>query len=344
MKIAIISVTVRGCALSEKISGFLADEHEVSCFSFHKSCGGNSNSFLDLNTLISEAFGKYGALVFVCACGIAVRSVAPFLRSKATDPAVVVIDDSGKFVISLLSGHLGGANALAEKIAHKINAVPVVTTATDVGGKFSPDSFAAANNLIITDLSVAKEIAAAVLKDEKIGFLSDCECKNIPCEIETCGCFRTGVCISAETSKKPFEITLNLVPKNIVVGIGCKKGTACAYIEKRVCECLSAVGIDVKRICAVVTIDIKSGEKGLNEYCEKNSLELITYSAAELMSVKGDFAKSAFVMSKTGTDNVCERSVVKYGAKLILRKQAGCGITVSAGEKPIEIDFGRTLL
>lgn len=344
MKIAIISITENGRALSEKISGFLAEENDVFRFSFHKNCDKNAVAFLDLSGLISEIFEKYSAIIFVCASGIAVRGIAPFVRSKTVDPAVVVIDDSGNFVISLLSGHIGGANRLAEKIAHKLNAIPVITTATDVGGHFSPDSFAVANNLLITNISAAKEIAAAVLKNEKIGLLSDYECKNIPQEMGIYERCRTGICVSSDISKKPFEITLNLVPKNIVVGIGCKKGTTCALIEKRVSECFEAVGYDIKRIFAIATIDIKANEKGLVEYCEKNNLKLITYSADELMSVDGEFTQSDFVMSKTGTDNVCERSIVKFGVQLFLRKQSGSGVTVSAGEVPIEIDFGRKLL
>lgn len=344
MTVSIICVTENGCALSRKISDSLSEKYIIACYAFHKSCDEKSVPFTDLGSLVSDIFCRSDALIFVCACGIAVRSIAPLLKSKTTDPAVIVVDDNGNFAIPILSGHLGGANALAKLIAEKIGAVPVITTATDIGGKFSPDSFSKSNNLIISDLLAAKQIAAAALKGEKIGLASDYECKNIPPEIAVNKCCRTGICISSDISKKPFEITLNLVPKNIIIGVGCKRGTLFTAIEKHISESLLSAGIDIKRLCGVATIDIKSDENGLLEFCEKRRLKLFVYTADELMSVCGNFTKSEFVLSKTGADNVCERSVVKHGGKLIMPKTSYNGITVSAGEMPFEIDFERGIL
>ncbi len=344
MTVSIISVTENGRRLSQKICDNLIEKHTVTRYAFYKSCDENSVSFSDINSVAADIFDKSQAVIFVCACGIAVRSIAPFVRSKATDPAVLVIDDRGRFVIPILSGHLGGANAFAKAVAEKIGAVPVITTATDIGGKFSPDSSAKANNLMITDLSAAKEIASAVLKNEKIGLVSDYKCRNTPPEITLNEQCRTGICISADTARKPFEITLNLVPKNIVIGVGSKRGTPYFTIEKHISESLSVAGIDIRRLCAVATIDIKANEKGLLEFCEKYGLKLLTYTAEELMKVDGIFTKSDFVLSQTGADNVCERSVVKHGGKLIMPKTAGNGVTVAAGEMPSEIDFEREIL
>ncbi|MBP1547494.1 MAG: cobalamin biosynthesis protein [Oscillospiraceae bacterium] len=145
-------------------------------------------------------------------------------------------------------------------------------------------------------------------------------------------------------AKKPFEITLNLVPKNIVIGIGCKRGTACEVVEKLVSKCLETANIDINRVCAVATIDIKADEKGLLEFCEKYGLKLFTYTAEELMNVEGIFTKSEFVLLQTGTDNVCERSVVKHGGKLIIPKTAENGVTVAVGELPVTLDFAKEIL
>lgn len=344
MRAAVISFTEKGRLLSQKITGFLSETYTAERFCFHSHNDENAQSFDDVYALSAKLFDACDALVFVCASGIAVRAIVPHIKSKASDPAVIVIDDCGKFVIPLLSGHIGGANRLAQLIAEKIGAVPVITTATDVGGRFSPDSFAKANGLVITDLDAAKKIASAVLDGEKIGLLSEYPCENIPPEIsidETC---KIGIYIGTDDEKKPFETTLFLPPKNIVVGIGCKRGTSCEKIEAHIKACFESAKISEERLCAAATIDIKSDEEGLLEFCRMWKIRLLTYSAEELMNVNGNFESSDFVLKTTGTDNVCERSVVRSGAKLILPKTAKNGVTAALGELPINIDFERKML
>lgn len=340
MKAAIISVTEKGRVLSQKIFDFLSEKHRVKRFCFEKHSDELSESFSDIYSAVKNIFYDNDALIFVCSCGIAVRSTAALIRSKAVDPAVVVIDDSGKFAVSVLSGHIGGANRLAEIIGESIGAIPVITTATDVRGSFSPDSFAAANDLIIEDLNAAKIVAAAVLENEKIGIKSDYDYINPPGEISEKMPCRIGLCISSGAAEKPFEVTLNLIPKNIAVGIGCKKNTPSEIIKAHIERTFRAAGIDTRRICAAATADIKSGEAGLIEYCENAGILLHTYTAAELMSIDGAFGSSEFVLQQTGADNVCERSAVKCsGGKLVIKKTAGKGVTAAAAEIPVILDF-----
>lgn len=345
MKIAVISVTEKGGLLSKKITCELQKEHYVKRYCFEKKSDENAERFCDIKKLTENIFEINNALIFICACGIAVRSISAHIKSKETDPAVIVVDDRGKFVIPILSGHIGGANRLSEIIAEIINAVPVVTTATDTGGKFSPDSFACANNLIITDIKMAKEIATTILDNEKIGLCSEYPCKNIPKEIiENVDC-SSGIFISCDLSKKPFVKTLNLVPKNVVVGIGCKRNTTCEDIEKHFLKCLEKENIDINRVCKIATIDIKKDEKGLLEFCKEYKLSLCIYTARELMELAGDFSKSDFVLKQTGADNICERSAVKCsGGRLIMHKTASNGVTVAIAEMPVEIDFERKVL
>lgn len=343
MTASIISVTEKGRLLSRKISVILSEKHTVKRYCFYKKCDDESTPFYDINGIVSDVFKDSDAIVFICACGIAVRSIAPFVKSKQSDPAVIVIDDCGKYAIPILSGHIGGANQLAEFIADNIGAVPVITTATDIGGRFSPDGFAKANGLIITDINAAKAIAAAVLDGEKIGLCSEYNCENIPSELTKNGNCRTGVYIGTDISKKPFETTLCLVPRNICIGIGCKRGTSLDEIERMVFNYLREENINHERICSVSTIDIKADESGLLQFCHKYKLNFHTFSAQELMSVTGDFHRSDFVLKKTGTDNVCERSAAKCG-RLIMRRKAANGITVAAAEIPIEIDFEKRIL
>lgn len=345
MRFAIISVTEKGRILSEKIYDIFSEKHTVKRFCFEKNSDEFSEKFSDIYEVARKAFSENNALIFICSCGIAARSVAPLINSKVSDLAVIVIDDCGKFVIPILSGHIGGANRISEIIAENISAIPIITTATDVGGRFSPDSFAVANDLIITDINAAKSVAATVLHNEKIGIKSDYPYKNIPCEISENHPCRVGICISSDTSEKPFEVTLNLVPKNIVVGIGCKKNTPLCVIKEQVEKAFENAKIDVKRICAAATIDVKSEEAGLLEYCENTGIPLYTYTADDLMNVEGNFEKSEFVLQKIGADNVCERSAVKCsGGKLIIKKYAENGVTAAAAEMPVTLDFERRIL
>lgn len=345
MNISVVSITEKGRILSAEICSFLKNNHTLKRYCFVKHTDESAEIFDNIYQLTDKIFTKSDAIIFICACGIAVRAVCPHIVSKISDPAVVVTDDCGKFVIPVLSGHIGGANRLAEIIADKIKAVPVVTTATDTGKKFSPDSFASANGLIISDMKNAKEIASAVLDGEKIGLASDYECRNIPDGISLENTCRTGICISKNSEIKPFSVTLNLVPKNLILGIGCKRGVSCETIERRVSESLMSAEIPAERICGVATIDVKSDEKGLNEYCQKNNFFLKCFTADELMNLKGDFTTSEFVRKTTGTDNVCERSaVICSGGWLVMRKNAGDGVTVAVAEEPVIIDFERKIL
>lgn len=345
MKIAVISLTENGRKLSSVISEKLSNEFSIKRFCFYKHVDSRSESFDSITELTAQIFESYDALVFVSACGIAVRACAPHIKSKASDPAVIVTDELGHFVIPVLSGHLGRANALAEKIAEKISSVPAVTTATDTGRKFSPDSFALANDLIITDMNAAKEIASAVLEDEEIGFFCDYPYQNLPqelCEGKIC---RTGIVISTDTSLKPFDVTLNLVPKNLVIGMGCKRNEPYSNICSFISEIFKATGISEKRICALATIDIKSEETGLKKICIDRNIPMYTYTAVELMMVEGNFSSSEFVRKITGADNICERSAVKCSeGPLVIPKTAFEGITLAAAERWFDIDFNRSVI
>ena len=152
-----------------------------------------------------RAFQECAGLIFIGAAGIAVRAVAPFVVSKASDPAVLCMDEQGRFVISLLSGHLGGANELTREIAALTGAVPVITTATDAGGRFSVDDFARRENLYLDDLKLAKEVAAAVLEERTIGLYSDFEwCGQIPPELSMQKKGELGISISLDEAYNPF--------------------------------------------------------------------------------------------------------------------------------------------
>ena len=348
MRIAILSVSEAGGRLARRLEQELLQKHVVDRYAFARYADPDARSFEKTGDLMRDRFHAYDAWICICACGIAVRAVAPYLESKQTDPAVAVLDETARFVLPVLSGHVGGANALAVRLAQITGAQAAVTTATDTGGHFSPDSFAAANNLIVTDFSAAKEIAVSVLSGEPIGMVSEYPVVNMPSEISlhNYSACRTGIYIGTAPERKPFSVTLQLLPKNIVLGIGCRKGIPARTIAARAEAVMQAGGIDPRRICAVSSIDGKAAEHGLLEYCETLGVPLLTYSAGVLAAAvypaesAGDgFSASVFVKNTVGVDNVCERAAVcGSGGKLILRKHAGDGVTVSAAEKPFMAD------
>ncbi len=283
-------------------------------------------------------FDKSDALIFIGAAGICVRAIAPYVKDKKTDPAVLVFDERGTFGISLLSGHIGGANALTEKLCRAVGSIPVVTTATDVNRKFAVDEYAARNGLFIDSMELAKDIAAALVEGRTIPFSADREIRvtgEVPgglkiCRGEECT-GPLGIHVSPFMDRLPYEKTLQLVPGCITLGIGCRKDTPAEKIQALVDRVLEENHIHPKAVSSVATIDLKKDEKGLLEYCQSRHLPLTVYSAEELKDLQGEFSSSGFVSGITGVDNVCERSAVKKsGGILIVKKTKGDSSTCAA--------------
>lgn len=343
MKIAIITVTENGAKIAETIRERISSEFEVRVFCFSKYPAFGGECFENIGELTKKIWEEFGALVFISACGIAVRAIAPLVRSKLSDPAVIAVDDSGHFAVSLLSGHLGGGNRLAEIMGDLIGAVPVITTATDNSGRFSPDMFAKANNLAIEDMEAAKLIAAASLRGELIGIYSDIPCENIP-EGLIGNNDKYGICISHDVMKKPFDVTLNFIPKNLIIGAGCRKNVSPDELEKLILETLAEAGLSPLGIRFIATADIKMDEPAMISFAEKYGAELRTFTAEELSAVEGDFSASEFVKNAVGVDNVCERSAAACGGKIIIPKVKGNGVTCAVGVLPFSADFERRAL
>ena len=289
----------------------------------------------------ARAFRASDALIFIGACGIALRAVAPLVESKDKDPAVVVIDERARWVISLLSGHLGGANALSREIAALLDSTPVITTATDVRGVFAVDLWAKENRLVIDSLEKAKGVSAALLSGKEIPLKSD---------YPISGPVPQGIRIAADCGE-PFGISvslyrkneawLRLIPRRLYLGIGCRKGAGEAALLDAVEAALGRYGIDAAGIAAVGTVDLKGEEPALVRLCENRGWELQTFSPARLMEAPGAFASSEFVRTVTGTDNVCERAAVlaSGGGRLLVGKFARSGVTVAAAEGEVILRF-----
>ncbi len=296
---------------------------------------------LSLSKWTEEAFKNSDAIVFVGACGIAVRSIAPHIRSKASDPAVVVVDDQGRYAISLLSGHMGGANDLAREIAGMLGAEPVITTATDNAGLFAVDEWAKKQGMAICGLTEAKMVSAALLAGKAIGFASDFKVQGrLPAGLEEKKEGEIGISITLG-EKEPFKTTLRLIPPVVALGIGCRRGTQASAIREAAEAVLKAHGISPLGIGQICSIDLKSSEEGLLTFCDEMKLSLETFSSDALAQAPGRFTASPFVESVTGVDNVCERSAVlgSGGGELIIKKQVRNGVTVAAARKDYTVRF-----
>ena len=308
-----------------------------------------------VQTWAGRCFEKYDMIIFIGAAGIAVRAIAPFVRDKRTDPAVIVMDECGKFCISLLSGHIGGANEMVKVLASALNCIPVITTATDVSSRFAVDSYAVRNGMQISNMTYAKEVSAALLAGEPVGFYTNFEVEgNLPDGIywaEKLGQAREdkaedpngtslGIYISPSYNRAYFDHTLWLIPRCLTLGIGCKKDTPMAKIEKLVDDTLRAYSLYPEAIASVATIDLKKDEPGLLRFCQIHNVPLHTYTASELNSLQGSFTGSNFVKEVTGVDNVCERSsVIDAGGDLIIRKQSADGVTLAVAMNHLVIKF-----
>ncbi|MEG0899065.1 MAG: hypothetical protein RSD67_03885 [Oscillospiraceae bacterium] len=172
MKTEIISFTTRGYELSKKLLGLIDGEVHINTGS-KKTAEILNITYKNHNVWTKENFDLADNLIFIGATGIAIRSVAPFLKSKTTDPAVLVIDERGSFVIPILSGHIGGANKLAVMVSEKLNATPVLTTATDVNNVFSIDSWAVEQGLKVHNPYKIKDVSAKILEGETITIMSE---------------------------------------------------------------------------------------------------------------------------------------------------------------------------
>jgi len=283
-----------------------------------------------------ESFAACDALVFVGAAGIAVRSIAPYLQSKAADPAVICLDESGRYVIPILSGHLGGANALARRLAALTGGEAVITTATDLNGRFAVDLWAKRQDMALLQPERIKNVSAKILRGETVTI--DCPWPVVGPAPELTRLGRgADVVVSYRTREGG---ALQLVPRVLTLGIGCKRGTGADTLEAAFQTFCAERGIVPEAIECAASIDLKRDEAGLSRFCQAHGWPLRFYSAGELRGAPGEFTASAFVERVTGVDNVCERAaMLGAGKRLIEKKYALGGVTFALAERQREYDW-----
>lgn len=323
--LALVAFTDRGLALAERLAARLDGSVQ----------NGRETGF-SLGAWTAEQFARRAALIFVSAAGIAVRAVGPLLQSKAEDPAVLSLDEQGRFVIPLVSGHLGGANALARQIAALTGGTAVISTATDLSGRFAVDLWAKKQGMSIPQPERIKGFSARLLAGETLG---------VACPWPVRGPVPVGLLLAAEgdaaVTLRPLEgQTLQLVPRVLSLGVGCRRDTTDETLRAAFADFCRQRRVWPQAIAEAASIDRKQDEAGLLAFCREQGWPLRFFSAEELAALEGDFSASEFVEKTVGVDNVCERAaVLASGGALFEKKYARDGVTFALAIREPSLDW-----
>lgn len=332
MRIAIVSVSDNGRNLALKLKEELdSDSSIIKVDMFHK----NVKKYLKI------AFYEYDAIIAIMASGILIRSIAPYIESKVSDPAVLNIDDNGNFVISTLSGHLGGANKLTNKIASLIDAIPVITTSSDVNNKLGIDVLASDLHLSIDNTNEILFFNKAIIEGRKLTFAINPDVnKNYLEKYLQNNTLEMDVSFICSENVNEDEIVVSLEgheiilrERKLVVGIGCKRGKSSSEIYAGYKKSLEELNIDESRVNMLASAEVKKDEDGLLELAKKlnKPINFVDLDKLKLFESR-DIQKSEFVKSKFGIYGVCEPSALitaGFDSKLIYKKTSFNGVTIS---------------
>ena len=267
---------------------------------------------------LSYSFEEKRAAVFISATGIAVRAVADYVKDKLSDSPAIVISEDGRYVIPLLSGHMGGANNLATAIADRLGAFKVITTATDISGGFQLDNYAKSHQLHIMDRDIIKQIADISLSKRYDALTeNDNKAANNKHMSSKIGDDHDNPDhadgYNEDHVKEIVEKLIcegSLKPKKYYLGIGCRRGKAYGDIRKAIESFLKDNKIDISEVAAIASIDVKKNEEGIRRFANVERLPFVVYSAEALRSLGDGFSSSEKVLETVGVDNVCERAAV----------------------------------
>ena len=391
MKLAIISFTENGITLSDAVVR-RADKRNVKLYTkcshymqgqesdapeLQKNAGGEKKKGEENPHIqfVEEPLGEWtkqrmmegNAILFIGACGIAVRAIAPYLSDKLHDVPVLVMDETGQYVIPILAGHVGGANELARYLAAVMEAEAVITTATDLHEKFAVDLFAKKNHLQILNKDGIVKVSAKVLAGETITISiesghyresGDTDDSNTKEEtnldqsktlvdkgqairmIDYPPTEKVDVVVAEEPER--YDASIYLRPKQYVVGMGCRKDKDSAELMAFYRKTLEQENIEPELVYALASIDKKKEEAGLLAICERKRIPFLVYTAEELSQMNGTFHASSFVETQVGVDNVCERAALAgcgKGGKLIYEKHAQDGMTIAIAKRDWSVGF-----
>lgn len=309
------------------------------------------NYYSSLKSLIADKFSQYDALVFVMALGIVIRLTKDYLVDKRTDPAIITIDEQGKNVISTVSGHLGGANQISQELAEILAAQPVITTGTDSQGKLAVDLLASKLNCFLEPFELLTNANAALVNNKKLNVYTDYNIQIssweqagfYPLDRLSHSDLIPGLDLIISNQKHTLkENQLQMVPRNIIIGIGARKGILLEELEKAISRISAELNLHKRSIKKLATIDLKAEETGIIEYTKKYNLDLEIISREQIRKIEDDLniKKSNFVKDTIGVSAAASPSAILASGKgeLLLDKIRLGRMTVSVYEE--EINYG----
>ncbi|MGO4886986.1 cobalt-precorrin 5A hydrolase [Anaerobacillus sp. MEB173] len=352
-KIALVSITKHGVQMIRELQSLMptADLFYMTKFSQGDEEERGITMFEgSVRKIIPQLFEQYDGITFVVSLGAVVRMIAPVLKDKKTDPAVVVIDDKGEFVISVLSGHLGGANELTRTIAKLLQATPVITTASDVQKTIAVDLLGRDFGWVIDGDEYVTPVSAAVVNEEPVVVIQESGERNwwkyshpLPANIK---------CADSLEEAKDLDVNASLIithrlfnfdfenkwlsnyviyrPKSVYLGMGCNRGTSAEEIEQVIIDTLAELEISFFSVKGISTIDLKKDEQGMLDVCKKFGWDFVYYTPEQLNKVEIE-NPSETVFKYTGAYGVSEPAAkLSSGeSKLLLEKKKSGNVTIS---------------
>jgi cobalt-precorrin 5A hydrolase len=350
MKLAIVALTRNGARLGARLQAVRPDAQLFVLERFAGEAGPAAVPFAgELRGLVGQLWGQYHGFVFIMATGIVVRLIAPYLTDKGSDPAVVVLDEAGRFAVSLVAGHLGGANRLAVELAATVNGTPVITTATDVNGLTAWDEAARQAGLKVEPLAHIKHLNSLLLEGGRIA-LVDRRGRVAPLFANTPGievhttfatALQSGVTglvfvthrLLPDLDRQPNFLALR--PPDLMVGIGCNRGTSADEIEVAVFGELERAALAFASVACLASIEEKADEPGLREFATRHAVPLEFFTAEQLNAVVAPSPPSAHALDAVGARGVCEPAAILAagGGPLLIPKQKCGNVTVAVAER-----------
>lgn len=349
MHVAIIAITGNGARIGAVLQGGIPRSR---LFVIEKHAVGDAHPFsTGVQPLVDRLWPDYGGFVFIMATGIVVRTIAPLLQAKDRDPAVVVLDDAGRFAVSLLSGHIGGANALAKTCAGLTGSLPVITTATDANGLPSFDMLAKENGWRIDDLSRVKVLNALLLEGKEIAVVDLGDAVRNYCAGKGLLSFHVDVDRALESGasgqllvtnrilslQEKSDATLVLRPQDLCLGIGCNRGTSAEEIESVVAANLERLSLSMKSVKCIATAQAKGDEAGLLAFAKRAGIPVLLFDSGALNGVDAPSPPSAHAFAAIGARGVAEPAALlaSEGGRLLLEKIKDGNVTLAIAETGI---------
>ncbi|MBZ4688191.1 MAG: cobalt-precorrin hydrolase [Clostridia bacterium] len=342
-KLAILALTKGGAALGKRLKKSFPHSHLYLPERLKDEESEESFYFTNWKDTVKKIFEIYQGIIFIMATGIVVRAIAPHLKDKKEDPAVVVVDERGRFPISLLSGHVGGANELCIEVANFLEVEPVITTATDVNEKPAVDMLAKKLNCKAVPPEKVKLFNRLLAEGEAVelytmwpeafageGFVLR-SWEELGQKLNT----RGAVIITNRKITPPSGEHIFLYPRNLVVGVGCRRDVPEEDIMAAISIVFDEYQLNMESIKLLASIDLKAKERGIISVAQKLGIPFKTIPIEKISRLEGTFQESHFVKKITGVGGVCEPAarILSRGGKLVVPKQKIGKVTVAVAEE-----------